>query len=474
MLLRILPLAAIFLLVTAQYNNQRSPYQQQAGQQQYPNNQNNQFQQNRQLQQNQQNPNLRPQQNYQQQSNQYPNQQPQQQLQQPQQQLQQQQQQQQYGMQNQQQGNMNNQNPQFFGNGQQMSRSAVSTNPLRMTNSSDLGALVTIQLRQYSNPQNSLDADTTCACPTINCDFLRQNEQNNCMFSFMVVISSADQTVKMIQSDFYPFSQSINQGNWTTAITLQVPTKPSAIDVFVQHLGAVIRKQTAQLLYFNNRLTLVDAFAIPLLQIDPTSGNGRVSSTQLGSTLQQGNTRVTWARICDLKCGTLGNQNSDVVLCQSSYDGTIQSCRYNSGRSQVQSCTVCSNYNTTSNTCTDYAGPIDDRNLVKHAYRTWTIVLGVLLGLALLLILCLIIAYIILRNREQEEYDQAPSVYKPPATTTGTTNGHTAYNSGTTARRDSDNEWASPARQPLIDRGHDDVYRTTTTTHTQQRQEHAV
>ncbi|CAJ0584635.1 unnamed protein product, partial [Mesorhabditis spiculigera] len=476
MVLRLfLPLAVVMLAVHAQYNNNRSPYLQQPGQSQYgypgqnqnPNQQN-QFQNRGQMPQ-QQNPQQQNQQQLRMQGQNF-------------------QQQNQFGQQNtnQQQFGQQQQQNQQFNNGQmntQNSRSAVSTNPIRMTNATDMGATVTLQLRSYSNPQNSLDADTTCACPVANCDFLRANEQNNCQFSFMVVISSADQTVKMIQSDFYPFSQTISQGNWTQQITLQVPTKPSAIDVFVQHLGAVIRRSSAQLLYFNNRLTLVDAFAIPLLHVDPSSGNGRLT-TQITSQLQPGSALNLdlaiqcmanhFGKNCDLQCGTLGqtnNNNNNQVICSSQIDGNIQSCQYNSARTQVLNCVDCLNnsYNATSGLCTNNNGTPVVSGLVSHAFRTWTIVLGVLLGLALLLILCLIIAYIILRNRENEDYDNAPAVYKPPSQPASQ-----QYSNGSNAR--TADEWATPARRPLLQDPNDEPYRqtTTTVTTTQQRQEHAV
>ncbi|KAJ1369868.1 hypothetical protein KIN20_031453 [Parelaphostrongylus tenuis] len=150
------------------------------------------------------------------------------------------------------------------------------------------GAQVNIRLTSYQNPNMVLSNTTTCNCPIAYCDFLPQNQQNACSFSFVTVISSAYQSVQYIQSDFNPFFGSISTGNWTNPHSFQMVSKPVSIDIFVQHLGVSIDRATAHLLFFG-RLTLVDSFIVDLSTYKNSGGGDQSLSLvglQLGTQLQ--------------------------------------------------------------------------------------------------------------------------------------------------------------------------------------------
>ncbi|EFO12892.1 hypothetical protein LOAG_15640, partial [Loa loa] len=53
------------------------------------------------------------------------------------------------------------------------------------------GALVTIQLQQYNNPNLALPNGYTCTCPTgIQCPYLQEGSIT-CFFSFTIIISAS-------------------------------------------------------------------------------------------------------------------------------------------------------------------------------------------------------------------------------------------------------------------------------------------
>ncbi|EYC09501.1 hypothetical protein Y032_0060g3155 [Ancylostoma ceylanicum] len=357
---------------------------------------------------------------------------------------------------------------------QQRTGSNVVNKPVKLDTYSTTpnGAQVQIRLTSYQNPTMALSNTTTCNCPISYCDYLPQNQQNACSFSFVTVISSAYQSVQYVQSDFNPFFGSISTGNWTTAHTFQMITKPVAIDIFVQHLGVTIDKATGSLLYFG-RLTLVDCFIVDLTRFKNNAGGDQSLSligTELGTQLQlQLNIQCIngmMGEMCDMTCSTNTIINNNFVVCTNNRTGDYFNCTYNSYTAQVSQCTLCVTSGSAYNgTC---IVPLQETYVgVSSAFRIWTIVLGCLLGIAVLLILCLIISYIIVRNRERYEERK----YKD----TTTYKDSNVYRNGRASRPLlEEDEWTKVSRRPVSTEAEDSYARRTVVSTTVSRQEHQV
>ncbi|CAD6187571.1 unnamed protein product [Caenorhabditis auriculariae] len=389
---------------------------------------------------------------------------------------------------------------QYRGNQQQAGRSVVVNSPVMFSSGSVLGAQVDIRLTSYANTNLNLMNGTTCMCPINNCNYIPANQQNQCLFSFVIVISAADQSIQYIQSDFYPMPNNglLTSGNWTIPYSFQMNTKPVAIDIFVQHLGVVMDSQTAQLLFFNH-LALVDSFVVDLINYSNSGQNGPQALTLVG---QQQGTQLQislnvqcinnmMGQYCDLQCNNANIGNSNTVICFSNRTNTYSACKWNSYRSQVTDCYVCTHgtYNGTCNGAVIYT----NNGGVAYAFRTWTIVLGVLLGIALLLILCLIISYIIVRNREASRSE----TFKKNSYENGNYDTSTSYSreskqrEGSTSQALLSEEWSTSKPKPTGILAHttarqneqaesedsymaNGVQQTTTTTTTTTRREHVV
>ncbi|CAJ0609570.1 unnamed protein product [Cylicocyclus nassatus] len=356
------------------------------------------------------------------------------------------------------------------------------------------GAQVQIRLTSYQNPTMALTNTTTCNCPISYCDYLPQNQQNACSFSFVTVISSAYQSVQYIQSDFNPFFGTISTGNWTNPHTFQMIAKPVAIDVFVQHLGVSIDRATGNLLYFG-RLQLVDCFVVDLSRFKSSTGGEQsltLTGTELGTQLQLVlNVQCIngmMGEMCDMTCQT-GSAINNYVVCTNNRTGDYLNCTYNSYNAQITNCVLCVPSGSSFNgTC---VMPVQEIYTgVSSAFRVWTIVLGCLLGVAVLLILCLIISYIIkVRNENPSEsanvYDsmQPPRPknvrvknrerYEEPSTYKSTT----SYTNGRASRPlIQEDEWTTVTRKPITTEREESYTRNgiTTTTTKVSRQEHQV
>lgn len=72
-------------------------------------------------------------------------------------------------------------------------RTVYSNNPMALeTGSGLMGAEVDLRLISYTNSGLKLPNGTTCNCPISNCNFVPSNHQNQCQFSFVLVISCAE------------------------------------------------------------------------------------------------------------------------------------------------------------------------------------------------------------------------------------------------------------------------------------------
>ncbi|VDM64629.1 unnamed protein product [Angiostrongylus costaricensis] len=220
------------------------------------------------------------------------------------------------------------------------------------------GAQVQIRLTSYQNPTMALSNTTTCSCPIAYCDFLPQNQQNACSFSFVTVISSAYQSVQYIQSDFNPFFGSISTGNWTNPHSFQMISKPVSIDIFVQHLGVSIDSATANLLFFG-KLTLVDSFIVDLSLFKKSGGGDQSLSLvglQLGTQLQLilniQCINGMMGDMCDLSCNIPSTYTTNnYAICSNNRTGDYFNCTYNSYTSQVVQCQLCATNGNFNGTC---------------------------------------------------------------------------------------------------------------------------
>jgi hypothetical protein len=381
-------------VVFGQYNNQyqQQPYQQQQQQQQYQQQPYQQQQQQRQSVSQQQ-----PVPNYQQQNQQY--------------------------AQNQYQNN----------NGQyQRPPGFISNQPRTATNLADLvgqnqtGAVIQVQLKSYSNPALVLPNGMTCICPSgKQCPYLRTTG-SQCYFSFTTIISAPDQSVQYLATDFLPLN---NDGaiddnrtvsNWSMVQTLYLSAKPSAIDVFVHHLGVVIDQQTATLQYFNN-LVHADTFVQSLSDYLPAAAGMTQSMRDVTLTGQLLSTKLVLSYA--VTCSTYMGPNCDLTCVPSTSDNTVAICTdqkgvqnrcvYQSGKTQVDNCIACT-YGASNDSCfASYNAP--PAPTTSNAFRTWTIVLGCLLGIAIIFIVAMIIFYIIARNREEPPAYRSSTWSQQPA-----------------------------------------------------------
>ncbi|EGT52927.1 hypothetical protein CAEBREN_20865 [Caenorhabditis brenneri] len=334
-------------------------------------------------------------------------------------------------------------------------RTVYSNNPVSYDSSNTLmGAEVDLNLISYTNSGLKLPNGTTCNCPISNCNYVPSNHQNQCQFSFVLVISCADQSIQYTQSNFYPVSTNgiITTGNWTNQHTFYMVSKPISIDVFVQHLGVVMDATTGQLLFFNH-LSLVDSFVVDLTKVNVNTGNsqgvqgmtltGNVLQTQLQMNLNIQCINNFMGPLCDLTCNSTNAQANQLVACYSNRTDTFSLCKWNTQRNQVVECKVCT-YGVYNGAC---SAAVNVNNVgVSYSFRTWTIVLGCLLGIALLLIICLILAYFIIMNRSNESEIYRRDSYAEDISDINGKKGTTSNNSNN--RRQSGSEHGSD--QPLI------------------------
>uniref|UniRef100_A0A914DWZ0 Transmembrane protein n=1 Tax=Acrobeloides nanus TaxID=290746 RepID=A0A914DWZ0_9BILA len=340
------------------------------------------------------------------------------------------QQQNQFYSQQQQQGGYNynqyGQHQQYQSSGS--SQKGILANPVRPRNafSNNMGASLYFKINGYSNPGMTMPNSTTCVCPTGSCTFL-QNVPYPCLVGLTVIMASSDQYVQYISPDFVPYNGStgtLGYGNWNNDNTIQMATLPQSIDIFVHNLGVVIDKNSGNLIYFNY-LTKVDTFIIDLRNNTPASSSQtpqQIRQTYTGQDVQS-TLDFTFSLqcqsgfngpLCDLNCPNSGG-NNQVVVCTSTITGQQSVCNYTNSNNTIQvgNCQVCVNGVNNNNTC---AGLVyqsnDESNKVSKAFKVWTIVLGVLLGLAVLFIILLLVMYVILRrqsDRQTSSYQRQPN-----------------------------------------------------------------
>ncbi|VDM46020.1 unnamed protein product [Toxocara canis] len=312
--------------------------------------------------------------------------------------------------------------------GQNAYPSGFINTPIVNPNASS-GATMRLRLVSYTNPALSLPDGKTCVCPQgKSCPYL-QSGVPSCMFSFTIIVSAPDQSVQYISSEFMPvMGPTLSSGNWTALHTLNLTSRPMAIDVFVHHLGVVIDQATAQLEFYNYVIH-VDTFVISLDNYDASRGVG-VTTTATG-VLQGTSLQVEYAvqcaagrqgPSCDLRC-TPSSFDPSSASCVSTTTGIVNWCKYSGA--YIVNCQACANgINPEGTECLQPTACTATRIGVSSAYRIWTIVLGCLLGVSIIFIIVLVTFYVIARNRQLADEKQQtsmthytpPLLYSPPAT----------------------------------------------------------
>ncbi|CAJ0601259.1 unnamed protein product [Cylicocyclus nassatus] len=314
----------------------------------------------------------------------------------------------------------NGQSPSWSPEG--MARSVVRQvlTPYNITSSNNAetnnGVTIQFQLRGYSNPQSILPNGWTCVCPPGHtCNYL--NRPPACYFGFTFIISAPDTSVRHLATEFItldangqlPTSQ---QSSWDQNYVVQLPSKPSAIDIFAHHLGPVINQADGALVAVDT-LTHADTFVVPLSDTLPAVGGVQSMSQRyayqgklIGTTLYLSySISCTGSLIgpnCDLTC-TPSTISPSVAACRSNITGFFYVCQFLNG-GQVDHCKNCP-WGVKENTyCQDEEGGVlnpDDASVVDTGYRTATIILGVLSGILLFLLLTALAAIFMLRRRQQ-------------------------------------------------------------------------
>ncbi|KAK0396668.1 hypothetical protein QR680_001807 [Steinernema hermaphroditum] len=306
-------------------------------------------------------------------------------------------------------------------------KTGVVNKPVRTTqDNSTSSAAVTVQLVSYTNTKLGLPDNGTCKCPAVNAKICGR-EMNRCQFSFHIILSAKDQSVSFISSEIYPIPDNgvLSTGEWSAVHNLTMTSKPQSIDVIVQYNGIGFHAQNSSIFYLS-RMVVVDTFVALTANYIPVTGNSQpvaASQTLTGGLIQSslglrysvkcnGNYK---GKNCDLLCDPPVNSSTQ-VLCRHGQQAFM--CTLDPVMQQVSSCQPCVNgVDKTTNTCRS-AGYTDQtcNPGVSPAFRTWTIVLGCLLGIAVVFIILLIVFYVIVRNQnERQGTYRRTQPYQPPS-----------------------------------------------------------
>uniref|UniRef100_A0A915PMI2 Uncharacterized protein n=1 Tax=Setaria digitata TaxID=48799 RepID=A0A915PMI2_9BILA len=258
------------------------------------------------------------------------------------------------------------QNVQMFQPISQIDYNSESTNSSEKAN-----VMLQIQLMDYVNQGLQLPKGQTCVCPSgFSCSYLGTFVPR-CFMSFTVILLSPDESVKYFSTEFMPLTPfgKIDTDNmsaqqkqaWQQPHTFYLTSKPSAIDVFVHHMGAVINAHTGELTQMQT-VVHVDTFILSLSSVIPSIGNDHLS---------------------------VQSRNLDGAILQTQ---------------QVEKCLPCPWGITQELYCQNSSGAVlvaSAEDMVSSTFKAVTIVLGVLVGI-LLIILTLMTVYFVLISRRTQ------------------------------------------------------------------------
>ncbi|TMS36295.1 hypothetical protein L596_003492 [Steinernema carpocapsae] len=297
-----------------------------------------------------------------------------------------------------------------------------------IVNASTKNTVVNIQLFAYANPSLLLPNDITCKCPTTEkCAMLDQN-QNLCKFALSVILTGKGQSFSYISTEFFQMPDdgtlTFGNGGANASYILQMDSRPQTMDVIVRYFGMGMFMNTS-MAYFK-RMVPVDAFIYNISAIAATKGGQspprmrtKVQALENPKDILDFSYSVQCIGTgqgpdCDLSCREPGNSTT-VVICTDPQK-VVYACTYATYINDCQKCLNGANDQFTGCRTTLIAAPSCDRG-VSAAFRTWTIVLGCLLGIAVVFIIALIIFYVIVRNKSEQtprnQYQQQR--YDPPS-----------------------------------------------------------
>ncbi|KAI6177785.1 CBN-PQN-89 protein [Aphelenchoides bicaudatus] len=281
--------------------------------------------------------------------------------------------------------------------------------PNNTGSNNDFSIDVQVQLRSYLNANSMLDASRTCLCNTGDCLMTTPQQMGSkCLFSFMIIVSSADSSVQYRATEFlalnsYGQIDSNSTNKFTEVQSFTLNNQPTAIDIFVHNLGPVINAYSKKL-ENSNTVYHVDTFVYPL---NSTSAINSRSSTQMQQASLVGNLLGTQLSLsysvscrgnligagCDLSCNSSA-VNSNTAVCINRRTGFYSVCRWQSSKTQVTDCKNCPWGIKDNAYCMDESGGILEAHhagVVSEGFRTATIILAILCGVFLLLIVLVIV-----------------------------------------------------------------------------------
>ncbi|KAL3982648.1 hypothetical protein ACH3XW_47955 [Acanthocheilonema viteae] len=292
-----------------------------------------------------------------------------------------------------------------------------------MNNSEMANVMVQIQLINYINQGFQLPKGQTCVCPSeFSCSYLG-TAVPRCYMSFTVILLSSDELVKYFSTEFIPLTSSGNididsmspkqKQAWQQPHIFYLTSKPSAIDVFVHHMGTVINAHTGELTQIQT-VVHVDTFILPLNSVIPSIGNGHLlmQSQNLNGVILETQLTVAYSiqckgtligRNCDLICNE-AVANTALAVCQSNITNFFYTCTYMEN-GQVQNCLPCPWGITQESFCQNAIGGIlapSAADVVSSNFKVATIVLGILVSILLILLMLVIIFSILIGRRMKE------------------------------------------------------------------------
>lgn len=279
--------------------------------------------------------------------------------------------------------------------------------------------MVQIQLINYVNQGLQLPKGQTCVCPSeFSCSYLGTSVPR-CYMSFTVILLSPDESLKYFSTEFMPLTPSgyididsmspQQKQAWQQPHTFYLTSKPSAIDIFVHHMGAVINAHTGELTQIQT-VVHVDTFILPLNSVIPSIGNHlSMQSRNLNGIVLQTQLTVAYSmqckggligRNCDLVCNEAVT-NIAIAVCQSNITNFFYTCTYmKSG--QVQNCLPCPWGIIQESYCQNSNGAIltlSATDAVSSSFKVATVVLSVLVGILLILLIITLIYSVLMRRR---------------------------------------------------------------------------
>ncbi|KHN88060.1 hypothetical protein Tcan_08914 [Toxocara canis] len=289
---------------------------------------------------------------------------------------------------------------------------------------------VEVKLKSYVDQGLRLPGGMTCSCPSgFQCSYLGTTEAR-CYMSFTVIISSPGNSVQYITTEFLPLTESgyldlsrmtqeqVNQ--WSQPHIFHFKTKPSAIDIFVHHMGVVINAQNGELAQMQT-VVHVDTFVQSLVNVLPSIGTfsnedhsasltGQLLQTQLSLSYSVQCIGSATGPDCDLQCNK-SSVNSAVAICRSVTTGFFFTCTYIGGNRQVQNCKACPWGIAEDSYCRDMNGGVLhplSAQVVAPGFKTATIVLSVLACTLFVLLMLVTIYSFILVKRSMKGDEGAP------------------------------------------------------------------